>query len=81
MSLKMRILKKKYSLNILFKQPDYTKIGGDADAVYLTDLQDIMFYFKSRNCKIINEKRRRVLFLLTRVTESLVIAKKDIMSR
>ncbi|MEM3382528.1 MAG: class I SAM-dependent methyltransferase [Nitrososphaerales archaeon] len=76
MYLKMRVLKEKYRLNILFKQPDYTKIGGDADAVYLTDLQDIMLYFKSRNCKIINEKRHKFLFFLTRTTEGLIIAKK-----
>lgn len=72
----LKFLGVKYNLRPNFKSPDYTKIGGDADAVYLTDFLDIMLFLKSRKCKILNEINRRYIFWLKRVDNGCIIALK-----
>jgi SAM-dependent methyltransferase len=62
-------------LRARFRPADYSKIGGDSDAVYLVNLIDVMQFLAYRGCEIVSSRPWRFLWWMRGLKDPLIVAR------
>ena len=65
----------KRRLTARFRPADYSKIGGDADAVYLVNLIDVMQFLAYRGCEIMSSMPWRIMWWMRGLKDPVIVAK------